>query len=376
MNDQRALFEIPDDVAYFNCASLSPQLKSARRAGEAALGRTAHPWTIRSRDWFTDAEELRGLFARVIGASAESIALIPATSYGIAAAAANIEAKRGHRVVVIADDYPSSIYTWRAFAARTGAEIVTVSRADDETWTDAVCAAIDERVRVVAVPNVRWTNGELLDLGRIGDAARGVNAAFVVDATQSAGVMSLYLARIRPDFLVAAGYKWLLGPYSCGYMYVDQRHHGGAPVEQNWISREGSEDFARLIDYRDTYQPGARRFDVGQRANFTLAAMAIGALTQLLEWDVARIARTLAAITMNIERRAAAMGINTASDQARGPNIVGLRLPQTRLKALAAALEANDVYVGIRGDTMRISPHLHTTAADIDRLFDGLMKAL
>jgi selenocysteine lyase/cysteine desulfurase len=364
---QRALFDIPDDVAYFNCASLSPQMLSVRRAGEEMLARLGHPWTIRSRDWFTGAEELRALFAKIVGAGAESVALIPATSYGIAVAAANTEAKRGDRIVLLAEDYPSNVYTWRAFAERTGAEIVTVASAD------AVAGAIDERVRVVAVPYVRWTNGELLDLERIGEAARAVNAMFIVDATQACGAMPVDVTRIRPDFLVSSGYKWLLGPFSSGYMYVDERHHGGKPIEQNWIAREGSEDFARLVDYRDAYQPGARRFDVGQRANFALAAMGIAALTQILEWDVARISRTLGAITTDIERRAAALGIPVA--EGRAPHIVGLK-PSAPLKAIAKAMEANNVYVGIRADTMRVSPHLHTSAADVDRLFEALTEAL
>ena len=71
-------------------------------------------------------------------------------------------------------------------------------------------------------------------------------------------------------------------------------HRDGAPLEQNWILRAGSEDFARLVDYRDDYQPGARRFDMGQRTSFQLVPMAVAALEQLLEWEPPRIAATLA----------------------------------------------------------------------------------
>src|SRR5919109_494622 len=93
--NQRHLFEIPDDLAYFNCASLAPQLRSVRVAGEEALARRAAPWTIRADDWFVDVEELRALFARLIGADADGVALIPATSYGLAVAAHNLEASEG-----------------------------------------------------------------------------------------------------------------------------------------------------------------------------------------------------------------------------------------------------------------------------------------
>src|SRR6266545_3095993 len=75
---QRSLFEIPDEVAYFNCASMAPQLTAARRAAETALERRAHPWLIRGEDWFTEAEERRTLFARLAGVDAEGVAVVAA----------------------------------------------------------------------------------------------------------------------------------------------------------------------------------------------------------------------------------------------------------------------------------------------------------
>ena len=149
-------------------------------------------------------------------------------------------------------------------------------------------AALDERVRVISVPNVRWTDGGLIDLKLVGARARELGALFVVDVTQSLGAMPLELSTVRPDFLVATGYKWLLGPFSVAYLWVAPEHRFGMPLEQNWINRSGSEDFARLTDYQDDFQPGARRFDVGQRTNFTLTPMAIAALTQILDWQVGR----------------------------------------------------------------------------------------
>ncbi|MBA2449557.1 MAG: aminotransferase class V-fold PLP-dependent enzyme, partial [Chloroflexi bacterium] len=179
-----------------------------------------------------------------------------------------------------------------------------VERGEAQSWTDELIDRLDERVKIVSVPAVHWTNGALIELDRVGHGARAVGATFVVDATQSLGAMPLDIATLRPDYLVAAGYKWLLGPFSVAYLYVDPAHRSGKPIEENWIPRAGSEDFARLVDYRDDYLPGARRFDVGQRTNFTLLPMAIAAIGQLLVWDVARIAATLRELTARIEREA------------------------------------------------------------------------
>lgn len=291
LGPQRHLFELPDDVAYLNCAYLAPQLRSVTEAGLAGVRRKAAPWQIGPADFFTGAEELRSTFAALLGADAGSIALVPSVSYGIGTAAANIKVGPGQTVVLLAEDFPSDVYPWRAAAQVHGGEIVTVARPADDDWTAAVLGAIDERTAVVAVPGCHWTDGTLVDLVAVGEAARGVGAALVVDATQSLGAMPLDLAAVRPDFLVAAGYKWLLGPYSLGYLYVAPQHQDGQPLEHNWITRAGSDDFAGLVDYVDDLAPGARRFDVGERSNFVLVPMALAALRQLLAWGVPTSAR-------------------------------------------------------------------------------------
>jgi selenocysteine lyase/cysteine desulfurase len=371
---QRELFDIPDDVAYFNCASLSPQLKAAVEAGAAALARRARPWRIASADWFGGAEERRALFARLAGVDPEGVALVPATSYGLAVAAANLTARPGQRVLVLADDYPSNWYTWQRFSRRTGAEVVAVARRDGRTWGEAVLEALDERTAVVAVLAVHWTDGGAVDLATVGARAREAGAALVVDASQAVGAMPLDLAAIRPDYLVTVGYKWLLGPFALGYLYVAERHRDGVPLEENWISRLGSEDFAALVDYQDRYQPGARRFDVGQRSHLETTPMAVAALRQLLDWEVPRIAATLGRLTGRIQREVEAIGLRLTSSD-RVPHMLGIGLPGKAHGAVAAALADAGVHVGVRGSSLRVSPHLWTTDQDVERLVGALTKA-
>ena len=371
---QRELFDIPGDVAYFNCASLSPQLKAAGEAGRAALARRARPWLIGSADWFSEVEERRALFARLAGVDADGVAMVPATSYGLATAAANLTARPGQRVLVLADDYPSNWYTWQRFAARTGAEVVAVERRDGRSWGQAVVEATDERTAVVAVLAAHWTDGGAVDLAAIGDRAREAGAALVVDASQALGAMPLDLAAIRPDYLVSVGYKWLLGPFALGYLYVAEPHRDGVPLEENWISRAGSEDFAALVDYQDRYQPGARRFDVGQRTHFETTPMALAALRQLLDWEVPRIAATLGRLTGRIQRQVEAIGLPlTTSD--RVPHMLGIGLPDEARARVAGALADAGVFAGVRGSSLRVSPHLWTTDQDIERLVGALTTA-
>lgn len=372
----RSPFEIPDGVAYFNTASLAPQLRSVRAAGEAALERRASPWLIADVDWFTEVERLRRLFAQLIDADPDGIALVPASSYGLAVAAANLDARPDQRVLVLDEEYPSGIYTWRAFTRRTGAELHTVRRDQGQSWAEAILAALDERDAIVSVPNVHWTNGALIDLGPIAERVHELGAALVLDVSQSAGAMPLDVAELRPDFLVSVGYKWLLGPFSVGYLYVDERHRDGEPIEHNWIVREGADNFARVADYTDELQPGARRFDVGERTNFVLTPMAIAGLEQVLGWSVPHIGSQLAAITEAVEKGAQERGLAPLPAAKRGPHMIGIELPESRREALVGELAARNVYAGLRSSWLRVAPHLHTTRANVDQLFAALDAAL
>jgi selenocysteine lyase/cysteine desulfurase len=371
---QRGLFDIPEDVAYFNCASLAPQLTAARRAAELALRRRDHPWLISSDDWFSQAEERRTLLARLAGVDAEGVALVPATSYGLAVAAANLNARPGQRVLFLDEEFPSSYHTWQAFAGRTGAKVVTVRRREGQSWDGAVLEALDERTAVVAVPACHWSDGAAVDLPAVAAGAREAGAALVVDASQSLGAMPLDWRGIQPDFLVAVGYKWLLGPFGLGYLYVAERHRDGRPLEENWINRLGAEDFGALAAYEDRYQPGARRFDVGQRSHFETTPAAIAALRQLLDWGVPRIAATLGQLTARIARQVGDLGLTLTSPD-HVPHMLGIRLPAGSGRVAAALAEAG-VFAGLRGASLRVSPHLWVTDEDVARLVGALRAAL
>lgn len=374
LGSQRSAFDVPEDVAYFNTANLSPLLHSVRAAGESALRQRAQPWTIRAEDWFGDVERLRSLFAALVGGDADGVALVPATSYGFAVAARNIRLAAGQRILVLAEEYPSGIYTWRRCANRDGAEICTVTREGGQTWTEAVLARLDERVGVVSVPNVHWTDGAFVDLDRIAARSRECGARLVIDASQSLGAVPLNVATVQPDFVIYVGYKWLLGPFGRGYLWAAAEHREGQPLEENWILRAGSHDFARLVDYRDDYQPGARRYDQGQRTLFELTPMAIAALEQLLAWGVERVAATLNQVTTDIAERAASLGLGVSTTAPHGPHMLGLRLPRRARERILPALADANCFAALRGEALRVSPHLHVTPADVDRLIDTLAR--
>lgn len=372
---QREAFDIPEDVAYLNCAYMSPQLRSVTDVGIAALKRKQQPWTIGPADFFDGLERLRTLFAQLIQGDRDGVAVVPAASYALSTAAANVSASRRDRIVVLADQYPSNVYPWHDLAQRSGATVVAVERPDDGDWTHAVVQAIDERTAVIAVPNCHFMTGALIDVATIGAAARAVGATFVVDATQSLGVLPLQVDDIGADLVVAAGYKWLLGPYSVGYSWTAPHCRDWRPLEQHWAGREGSEDFANLTSYTGAFRPGARRFDGGEASNFVLVPMAVAALETVVEWSVERVGATVEPLTGSVVEGAAALGLSVNAEP-RASHIVGLRLPGGSPGAVVQRLAEARVHVSVRGDNLRVSPYVFNTSDDVARLLEALSTAL
>lgn len=375
---QRDLFEIPDSVAYFNCAYIAPNLKSVRAAGEAGVARKSTPWTLHYKDFHEEVETVRSLFALLIGAASDDIAIIPAASYGAATAAANLTVEPGRRIVILANQHPSNVFPWREMCKPGGAEAVIVAKPEDDDWTPRVLAAIDERTAIVALPHCHWCDGTLIDLVAVGKRCREVGAALIVDATQSAGAMPINVKAVRPDFLFASGYKWLMCPYAFSFLYVAPERQDGRPLEANTFDHEGTAGGQTWQDgtlqYPRQWSPGARRFDMGERANFALMPMAAGALGQILEWGVGSINLSIAALTDIICDGAATLGFDVPPPAARSGHLTGLRFPGGAPAGVQDRLEALDIYISMRGDTIRVSPHLWVNQTDVDRLLAALAE--
>jgi selenocysteine lyase/cysteine desulfurase len=374
--NQRHRFSIPDDIAYFNCAYTAPLLKSAAAAGKTAVQQKTMPWELHTDFFFSHLNENRALFANLVDAAQDDIAIIPSVSYGIALAAANIPVGKDRTIVTLADQFPSNVYSWHRLARDGEAHVVSVPRPADHDWTAALLKVITPETALAALPHCHWTDGTLIDLEAVGAKCRACGAALVVDGSQSLGVLPFSVADIQPDFLITTAHKWLLGPYSYGFCYVAPKWQQGRPLEENWMNRDGSEDFARLVHYRDSYQDGAKRFDAGEASNFILAPIAGAALKQILSWGVGEIATSLGQKTDAIATRAATMGLQVAEDRFRAPHMLGLRHPERFPSDLPARLADAGVFASARGDSIRIAPHLYNSEEDVDRLFRILGEIL
>jgi selenocysteine lyase/cysteine desulfurase len=245
-----------------------------------------------------------------------------------------------------------------------------------DRWSDAVIDAIDRETALVSISSVHWIDGTTLRLDRIAKRARAVGSHFIVDGSQSLGVAPFPMDEIRPDAVIGAGYKWLLGPYSLGAGYFGAQFEGGAPIEHHWLSRIHSEVFENLTNYQSEFRPGMIRFDSGESSNFILAPMLLESLKLINEIGVSRIASHIRALTDLIREAAHVHGWTVMHPSQSASHYVTIPVMDLarNTNELLTRLAHHNIYASVRGHNMRITPHIYNNTADIHLLLGVLSE--
>ena len=371
---QRHHFSLPDDFHYLNCAYMGPLPRVAERAGIEGLRAKRFPQAIDPEDFFRPADELRARFARLVNAPQPNcVATVPSVSYAVSTIARNTETGPGCNVVIVHEQFPGNVYPWRRLVEEKGGDLRVVEPAGDgvrgEGWTDRILDRIDAGTVAVAMGTVHWTDGTRFDLRAVRERTREVGAAMILDGTQTVGAVPVDVQELAPDALIVAAYKWLLGPYSLSLAWFGDRYLEGIPLEETWIGRRDSENFAGLVDYVDDYQPGALRFDVGQRSNFALIPALSASLDLVLEWRPERVSAYCRALMADAFPRLRDLGLRVEDDRWRSPHLFGLGLPEAvDRERLKGCLQRHRVGVSFRGSSVRVSPYVYNNAGDVEAL--------
>jgi len=369
-------FAPPEGVAYLDAASQGPLPLVASRAGREALALKERPWRITAQTYVSVVAEARSLAARLLGAREEQVALVTGAGQVVNAVARGLDLGEGDEVLVPRHEFPSNDLPWR-WLARRGVVVRAVE--PDDPASGAVSAArlaaeVGPRTRVVAFAHVSYLHGGRIDPGPVVEAARRVDALTVVDGSQAAGALPFDFGASGVDVYAASGYKFLLGPYGSGVGLFSPRALERVPVaDVNWWAVQGAEDFNHLPSAIQM-KPGAQRYDAHEPASFNNMMPLAESLRLLLEVTPALVlSHAKGLCDRAVEGLPPGFSIASPPDPAQRSHILCLRAGSPAATAEAfRRLEAARVTVALRGDRLRVSPHLYSTEADVDRLLAAL----
>jgi|26BtaG_2_1085354.scaffolds.fasta_scaffold02411_7 selenocysteine lyase/cysteine desulfurase len=383
ITEQKNLFDLPENICYLNTASLSPSFKAVEKAGIDAVLQKSRPYLIPSSDFFDPVIELKKRFAKLIELDDyERIASTPSVSYGIATVAKNIKLKPGDTVVLMQEQFPSNYYSWKKLTDKYNAQLKIVEAPRTKTdrtklWNEAILEAIDDSTAVVAMGHIHWSSGALFDLKTIRAKTRQHGALMIIDGSQSVGALPFSIKELQPDALICAGYKWLFGPYGCGYAYYGPYFDHGEPLEENWTNRLDSHILPDLTQYQSQYKPLANRYVMGESGSFIHVKMQLEALKQVISWTPKAIQEYCKQISAKAVSELRDLGCDIEADDYRSHHLFGLKLPETvNIKTFKKELKKNNIFVSFRGTFVRLSCHFFNTEADFDKFVSCLKSVM
>ena len=368
-----------DDSVYFDTAAHAVMPNVAAVAAEAAIAANRRPHRVDDVTFFDVSDGLRSSIATLIGGSPHEVALTTGASTGLQTIAQNIDWQPDDGIVMAGGDFPLHYAVWKPMEARVGAKVTVVAPRDGVLSEDDVVAAITNRTRVVSLSLVRFDTGALLDVSRIAAACRASGAWFVLDVSQSCGAVPADVRELGADVVVSAGYKWLLGPYGTGFLWVkDERLDQLLPAPFYWTGQNAA-TFASLEFDHPQPSRDAKRFDAAESAtqlNLNLAAFHASVDLVLRIGPRAVLDHGHDLIDALFEGLPPHSAPASPSDRCRrgvfGSFTAGSREATT---ALYHRLRAGNFIVSLRQGKIRVAPHLFNSMEQIGMLLNELHRS-
>jgi cysteine desulfurase/selenocysteine lyase len=366
-------FEI-EDATYLNLASQAPMPRVTIRAVQAAIEADKYPHHQSDSTFFEVPNRIRASIAKLVGGRPEEIAITTGASNGMAAVAYGLSWDPGDEVITSKGEFPLQYATWKPMEEREGLKLKIVSPRERFITADDLLGAMTPKTKVVSVSLVRFDDGSLLDAARVAAACHAQGALLVLDISQCCGAMPLDVEQLGADFMICAGYKWLLGPFGTGFFWAKSELIAKMrPGPFYWMAVAGSHNFSSLSF--DNPKPGlaAKRWDTAESAsyfNFNLVAMDASTdfVVRMGPGTVAAHNRKLMDLMYERLPKDRCIPASPLAADRRGPYGCFAARTQEKTVALYEKLRKENVIVSLREGNIRVSPHLYNSERDIDRL--------
>jgi selenocysteine lyase/cysteine desulfurase len=372
----RSEFADFEGVTYLNAALQGPLPLAAARQAQAALEWKTHPYRLTDSVYFDLPNRIRDKVARLIGASADEIAVTTGASAGLAAVAAGIDWKPGDEVLVGRGEFPAHFSTWLQYERAGKLRVRVVEPGGRFLAADDYIELIGPQTRLVSASLVRFDNGARLDSPRLARACQQVGAALLLDITQAAGTMPMNVRELGASMAVSSGYKWLLGPYGVGFFWIAREWIDRLPLGAVYfMALEGAHEFDALPTSNPRPMPGARRWDSAETANFTNLAAFDSSLDLVLRIGTDAVERSIDLLVAEIIDglpRTGCVLASPAERERRGPYISIAAPDRKNTRSLYEKLRSRDISVSLREGALRVAPHIYNTPEDIARLIEAL----
>jgi selenocysteine lyase/cysteine desulfurase len=358
-------FPVVRDGLYLNSAYIAPVPVPVADAARGFAERKASK-PIPLDEMLKKTDEVRRQFAQLVGAEADEIGFLFATSEGENIVAAALDLKPGDNVVVDELHYNTSFVLYRHLEETRRIALRIVKHRDGRVTRDDFARAVDDRTRLVSVAWVSHQNGFRHDMRPLADLAHAHGALFYADAVQALGMFPADVRAAGVDCMTSGTYKWLLGGFGVAPFFVRREL-----LEKIRVDRLGALHVEKeLDDHRYEIYRTAKKFEYATLP-FGEVYQLGAALAYLERVGVDRIERHTVALARDLREGLASLGFRLFTPADNRASIVSVHLDRNQARA-RELLDGDRVQVSFRekGTLIRVSPALFNTHAEIRRFLE------
>ena len=364
------------NLSYANVATTSPKAHEIALEWSESLARGG------AAEFDADAEKngmipLRTATSKLLECPISDVCVSSSATEILCSLAWAIAPKKGGNIVSTRASFPSTVYPWKRVAEEFGAELRLAEHDENYyTKTDDILDLIDKDTAVVTLSHVEYACGQRYNLESFAKAAHDVGALFIVDATQSMGMVPINAQNTGADAIVASGYKWLRGTYGAAVGYI-------APSIQSL-----SPGIIGFRSHKDIWNMKAERLELPEDASrfeFTTihfgAALGLAAsIDEITNLGIQKVWERDLELTDILIEGVLEKGLKIASptnDEERS-SIVSIRMPAGfDTGEVVRKLQDNyGILVTNRSGFLRVSPHIDNNSKEIDFFLTSLFEIL
>jgi selenocysteine lyase/cysteine desulfurase len=370
LSSYRQYFPVTETDIYMNHAAVSPfSTKVVQSIGSLLQKRSSGDIEV----FHLASEEklkLKKNLADLIDGETDNIAIIGNTSEGFNWLVQGLEWKKGDRVLLVKNEFPSNIYPFLNLQ-RQGVIIDYVPTRDGFIYLEDIERMIRPETKLHSISFVEFLNGFRNNLSEIGKICLENDVIFSVDGIQGVGALPLSVRQSGIDFLSNGGHKWLMGPQGCGFMYISPKLFDKLkPAFAGWLSVKDSWNF---VDYKLEFLEDAGRFEIGTFNVIGIFGLA-ASTSLLLEAGTEAIQQHLFSLGDRLIQRLSEIGFSYIGSEKYEHRSGIYSFSGENEKEIFKYLTKNKVQLSLRNNVLRFSPHFYNTSDEIDRIFELLNK--
>jgi kynureninase len=318
-------------------------------------------------EWWRMPTGVGDEIAPLIGAGKGEVAMMPNVSNAQATVLSALDYSAPRDTIVMTElDFPSVRYVYDHLAPRLGARVVVVKSEDGISIdADTLCAAIDERTRLVAISHVLFRSAFIVDAAKVAAHAHRMGALVSLDAFHSVGIIPVDVRAIGADFLTGGVLKWLCGgPGGCFLWASPEMSAQHAPALTGWLAHKRPFGFEPEMDYTD----GAQRWLGGTPSIPSLYAATEGPkILRRAGIDAIRAKSVRQTERLIALADARGYAVTAPREVERRGGTIAFNVPHAA--EVSQELLARDVVIDYRpGAGIRVAPHFYTTDAEVERV--------